>query len=396
MAYPNPLLPPVITAFMPTKIAIFGQRMSTAKRILVAPLNWGIGHATRCIPIIKALQSEGFEVVIGASNKPLALLKREFPEVECILLPGMDVAYPKWLPMSIYMAFRAPSFFKWIRLEKKILESIIKNYRIDAVISDNRYGLSTDLVPTVFITHQLFIKAGVFSWFLKKLTHHYAKAFNYCWVPDDEGDDNLSGSLSHGKTTLERLRFAGPLSRFNYPNYHKPNIRYDLLVILSGPEPSRTILENTLLRQFQQTKLKILFVRGKVDSEIENEETIHNVVKLNYLNSSDMQRAILMSRVVLCRPGYSSIMDLAALRSKALFIPTNGQTEQEYLAKKMMKQDIALYVKRHHLKLEAHYEEALKYSGFTERSTASNLLTCIKELKSHLNEQAVNGLSNVG
>lgn len=369
--------------------------MSSAKRILVAPLNWGIGHATRCIPLIRELKSQGFEVVIGASNQPLALLKKEFPELECILLPGLNVAYPRWIPMSIYMALKAPHFFKWIKLERKILDSIVKNYNIDAVISDNRYGLSSDLVPTVFITHQLFIKAGIFSWVLKRLTYKYASQFDFCWVPDHEGKQNLSGSLSHGKSELTNLRYIGPLSRFTYPEYHKPNIRYDLLVVLSGPEPSRTILENTLLSQFDNSGLKILFVRGIVESEVENEEANKNVVKLNYLNSQDLQKAILISRLVLCRPGYSSIMDLAALKSKALFIPTNGQTEQEYLAKSLKKKGIAHFVKRQKLSLRKDYEKALKYPGFDLHFQEDQLKDAVQEFNNFLNKQPIDNLSQV-
>lgn len=337
--------------------------MNQQKRILVAPLDWGLGHASRCIPIIHELQAQGAEVIVGAANKPLKLLLHEFPNIEHVYMPGMNVAYPKRMPMSFFMARRAPKFLKWVREEQDIIQSIIQSYNIDGIISDNRYGLFTSKIPCVLITHQLFIKASIFSFVFKNLTQFYASKYNFCWIPDFIGEPNLSGDLSHRKSKLENLRFVGPLSRFAIPAYYKPEVRYDLLVVLSGPEPSRTLLENNIMAQLRKSNLKSLVVRGLVDAESEQEEVIGNITRLAYLTSNKLQKAILMSKMVLCRSGYSSIMDLSKLQKKAFFVPTNGQTEQEYLASKLMKQGLAFYTTRNKLSIDEQYEEALNFSG---------------------------------
>lgn len=338
--------------------------MFRRKRILVAPLDWGLGHASRCVPIIKELQRQGATVVVAASNKPLDFLRNEFPNIEHVVLPGMNVAYPKHISMSIFMAIKAPKFLKSIREEYEIVKSVIDSYNIDGVISDNRYGLYHKKIPTVLITHQLFIKASFFSKAAKKLTEKYASRFTFCWIPDYKSTPNLSGDLSHGQTDLSNLRYIGPISRFKIPDYYKHTIRYDLLVVLSGPEPSRTQLENTVLKQLKKSKLKVLLVRGLVNSSPRIEDKYsENIVRLNYLNTEELQKAILISKVVLCRSGYSSIMDLSVLQKKALFIPTKGQTEQIYLAKKLKAENKAFYTSRSRLNIEKQVPLALNYDG---------------------------------
>ncbi len=370
--------------------------MMQKKRILVAPLDWGIGHATRCIPVIKRLIDHGYEVVIGAANKPLSLLKKEFPELEFILLPGMNVAYPRHLPMSVFMVLRAPKFFKWIKLEHEMLKSVVKNYGIDAVISDNRYGLTHPEIPTIIITHQLFIRAGLFSWVIKKITEKHLLRFNYCWIPDYAGEINLSGALSHGKTRLNNIRYIGPLSRFSIPKYHRPEIRYDLLVVLSGPEPSRSILEENIMKQLRGSELKVLLVRGLVDAEKFVEENIGNITRLNYLNSKDLQKAVLISKMVLCRSGYSSIMDLSVLKARAFFVPTKGQTEQVYLAKALKKKGMAFYTSRKSLDINKYYNKALSYKGLDIEVNTKDLDDALQELSSLLLYQnSLNPLTKV-
>lgn len=338
--------------------------MLNQKRILVAPLDWGLGHASRCVPVIKELKRQGATVVIAASNKPLNLLLKEFPGIEHVELAGMNVAYPKRLPMSFFMAIKAPKFLKSVKEEKEMLKSLIDSYNIHGVISDNRYGLYHAKVPTVLITHQLFIKASIFTRALKKLTASYASRFTFCWVPDFKGEENLSGELSHGDTELNNLRFIGPISRFSIPEYYKPIIRYDLLVVLSGPEPSRTQLEDTVIQQLKESKLKVLLVRGLVNSSPRIEDQYaENITRLNYLNSEELQKAILVSDVVLCRSGYSSIMDLSVLKKKVLFVPTKGQTEQVYLAKKLKAENKAFYTTRKRLNLEKQFALAKNYDG---------------------------------
>lgn len=348
------------------------------KRILVAPLDWGLGHATRCIPIIRELQKQGAEVILGAANMPLTLLRQEFPELEYVVFPGMNVAYPKKIPMSLFMAFKAPRFLKWVKEEEELVDSVVKSHNIDGIISDNRYGLHNTNVPSVLITHQLFIKASVLSFSLKNLTRSYASRFSYCWVPDFKGNPNLSGDLSHGKIALDNLRYVGPLSRFNANQiYREP--KYDLLAVLSGPEPSRTVLEQTLFKQLKNSDLKALIVRGLVDAVDNKIEEWEGIRRVNYLNTKELEREILNAKMVLCRSGYSSIMDLATLGKKAFFIPTKGQTEQEYLAKRLKKEGLAFYSSRANLNIEKQYKFALNYPGLKIQQEKKQLEDAITE-----------------
>lgn len=338
--------------------------MFSHKRILVAPLDWGLGHASRCVPIIKELQRQGATVIICASNKPLDFLLNEFPGIEHVVIPGMNVAYPKRISLSIFMAIKAPKFLKSVREEYDVLKSLVDSYNIHGVISDNRYGMYHKTIPTVFITHQLFIKASIFSGAVNTLTEKYASRFTFCWVPDFKSEPNLAGELAHGDTDLNNLRFIGPLSRFAIPKYYTPTIRYDLLVVLSGPEPSRTQLEETIIKQLKDTKLKVLLVRGLVNSAPRIEEKYtENITRLNYLNTEELEKAILISDMILCRSGYSSIMDLSVLKKKALFVPTKGQTEQLYLAKKLKAEGKVFYTSRARLKIEKHLKVAKNYEG---------------------------------
>jgi UDP:flavonoid glycosyltransferase YjiC (YdhE family) len=354
--------------------------MLKQKRILVAPLDWGLGHASRCIPIIHELKNQGAEVIVGASNKPLQLLLKEFPNIEHVELPGMNISYPKFMPMSVYMGIRAPRFLKWVKEEQELLRSIVDTYNIHGVISDNRYGLFHKSIPTVLITHQLYIKASVLSKALERITFNYASRHTFCWVPDNKGEPNLSGELSHGDRRLNNLRYVGLLSRFNIPDYYKPIIRYDLLVILSGPEPSRTILEKTVLKQLIKSDLKVLFVRGLVNSEPRVEDKVSdNIVRINYFNSEELQKAILISKVVLCRSGYSSIMDLSVLKKKVIFVPTQGQTEQFYLAKKLKKEKRAFYTTRANLNIGKSYKKALQYDGLDMDQNPDLLIEAISD-----------------
>ena len=214
--------------------------MKTKKRILVAPLDWGIGHATRCISIIKALIENGYEVVIAADNRPLHLLSTEFPKTEIIRLEGYNITYSRNIPMSINMIFQIPKILLQIRKEHINLDEIIKNYNIDGVISDNRYGLHSKKVPCVFITHQLEIKSPYFTKHIRNFNYNYINKFDFCWIIDDK-ETNLAGSLSSPKIQPKNTIYIGTQSRFNYKEIKK---KYDFLAIVSGPEPQRTILES--------------------------------------------------------------------------------------------------------------------------------------------------------
>tara|TARA_B100001250_G_scaffold125539_1_gene106747 strand:- start:2402 stop:3451 length:1050 start_codon:yes stop_codon:yes gene_type:complete len=341
--------------------------VKTKKRILVAPLNWGIGHATRCIPIIKALISNNFEVLIAADGRPLHLLNTEFPKLEIIRLPGYNIKYPTYLSMSINMLLQIPKIMWSIKKENSLLNGIIKDYNIDGVLSDNRFGLYTKKVPCIFITHQLKIQSPYFSKFIQKMNYSYIDKFDACWVIDNE-ENNLAGNLSKPATLPNNTIYIGSQSRFEYQKSRK---EYEFLAIVSGPEPQRTILEKGLIKSLKSRKERSLIVLGK--PELNHTKQMGNLTVQSHLNAQDLNQIILSSELIICRSGYSTIMDLAKLKKRAFFIPTPGQTEQEYLAKIFKDKKICYSQKQQKFNFEKGIIESKKYSGFVEsKKTATD------------------------
>ncbi|HVA97544.1 MAG TPA: glycosyltransferase [Bacteroidia bacterium] len=336
---------------------------SAKKRILICPLDWGLGHATRCIPIIRFLQNKNLEVIIAADKAPLELLKKEFPNAEFIRLSGYEITYPDKGFMALKMFAQIPKIIRKIKSEHIQLEKIISEKRIDAVISDNRYGLWTNKIPSVFITHQLSIQAPFGKNWIRKIIFSYIKKYDECWIPDVANENNFSGNLSHGIYLLPNTFFIGTLSRFNKNDSEKNNFEYNVMVLISGPEPQRTNFEKIIFQQFKNTSLKAIVVLG-IPESAEKYTISNNIQVFSHLDSQQMQKYILASEIIISRSGYSSIMDLACLQKKAVLIPTSGQTEQEYLARYLADKKIIYSVSQNKFKLVNTLQEAKKTSGF--------------------------------
>jgi len=313
--------------------------LANKKNILICPLDWGLGHATRCVPVIQKFIDSGANIIIGADRRPLAFLQKEFPALQFIKFPGYEISYPENGSMVIKMMLLAPRILWKIKQEHKFVEKIIKEYNIDIVISDNRYGLWSKTIKCIFITHQISIQVPkwlkIFKAKLFKLNKRYFDKYTECWVPDLKGGLNLSGKLSDNYSSHANIFFIGPLSRFgnniNISNYE--NNIYDLLFIISGPEPQRTVFENLIMEQVKEnSSLKTLIIRGITESD-EIKQISKNVTIFNHMGTKEFRKAILGSSLIICRPGYSSVMDMVALGKNAVFVPTPGQTEQEYLAR---------------------------------------------------------------
>ena len=217
-----------------------------AKRlsILVAPLNWGLGHATRCIPIIKALLEHNYKPIIASDGNALALLKIEFPDLEILELPSYQIEYAKnGKNLKWQLLKNSLKTIKAIQQEKKLVNSWIKKHKIDGIISDNRFGVFSNKIPSVYLTHQLNVLSGNTTWITSKLHQNIIKKYTECWVPDIETTPNLTGELGHLEKTNLNIKYIGPLSRFHKKETDK---KFDLMIILSGPEPQRGILERKL------------------------------------------------------------------------------------------------------------------------------------------------------
>lgn len=252
-------------------------------------------------------------------------------------LPSYEIEYAKdGADFKWKMLKNMPKMMDAILEEKKIVKKWVKEFNISGIISDNRLGVFSKKVPCVFITHQLNVLTGNTTWITSKLHQHIIKKYDECWVPDYEEKPNLTGKLGHLKSPIEHIRYIGPLSRFEKKELP---IKYDLMVILSGPEPQRGILEQQLRETIGTSEGNVVFVCGKMalqQSKIE----IDNVTFYNFMTSEQLEKTFNESAKVLCRSGYTTIMDLAKLEKKAFLIPTPGQYEQEYLAKRLKKKGL--------------------------------------------------------
>ncbi len=301
---------------------------------LVAPLDWGLGHANRCIPIIRELLNAGFEVIIAAEGSQKAILSEEFPAISIIHINGYHLSYgnKKWkTPLKILL--QSPKILTAINKENQWIRALHKEKHLAVIVSDNRFGLYHPDVFSIFITHQLYIRSPfgrIINRILQKINYRFINRFSLCWVPDAAGNQNLAGELSH-PTYLPKtpVQYIGCLSRIK--KIPSP-ITNKLLVIISGPEPQRTIFENKVMEQLKTIAASSIVIRG-LPAQASEAYSVGQVTIYNHLGSSQLEQLINESDIIISRSGYSTIMDTLPLGKKCIFIPTPGQGEQEYLAK---------------------------------------------------------------
>ena len=276
------------------------------KRILIAPLNWGLGHAARCIPIIHALVEHNFVPVIASDGAALTLLRKEFPNLSSIELPSYNITYAKnGAFFKLKLLKDSPKLIAAIKEEKKAISRILEHNDIAGIISDNRLGVRHKKVPSIFITHQLNVLSGSTSWLSTKMHQKFIKKFNICWVPDVEGNVNLSGKLGHVKSFEVPVNYIGPLSRFSMST---PIIKNNLMVLISGPEPQRNLLEEKLFQEFKNYPGKVIFVKGLMEKaqtiQVLGNMTIYNFMTSGLLEKTKNERALKKSSY-----GYTKIME---------------------------------------------------------------------------------------
>jgi hypothetical protein len=344
------------------------------KKLLVAPLDWGLGHATRCVPVIRDLLNADCKIWLAGEGAQEKLLREEFPSLPFLPLKGYRIKYGK-SGVGGKILLQIPSILKSIKEENKWLKDQVSKYEFDAVISDNRYGLYHENIFSVFITHQLYIKSAFGKWsesFLQKWNYKLIDRFNECWVPDEEGENNLAGELSHPvNLPATPIKYIGALSRFSssspfpegMPSARDGRMKGHLLIILSGPEPQRTILENKIIDQVISYPGSATIVRGLPVEKIiiPSTNTIHFY---NHLSSGELNAEAMKAEFIISRSGYSTVMDIAALQKKSILIPTPGQTEQEYLANYLVKKKFAFCVSQNEFSLLNNVEEAKKFEYY--------------------------------
>ncbi|MHB1920652.1 MAG: glycosyltransferase [Chitinophagaceae bacterium] len=337
--------------------------LSKIKNILIAPLDWGLGHATRCIPLIRTLMQTDCQVMAAGEGAVAALLKQEFPRMPILPLEGYRMHYGKsGRNLEGNILRQLPKVWQSIHREYRWLGKAVREYGIDGVISDNRYGLHHPGIPCQLMTHQLRIRTSMGplgSDLLQSLHYRLIRPFNGCWVPDfADQQNNLAGELSHPFRLPPHTCYLGGLSRFE--GIPSISFQYDLMAVISGPEPHRSQLEKLFLNQAVRLPLRTLIVGGLPGSSFDRWIS-PQVRHISHLPGRQMEEAFLGSAMVITRSGYSTVMDLVKLRKPALLIPTPGQREQEYLGAYLMEKKYFCTLPQEQFDLESALEQLKKF-----------------------------------
>ena len=299
-----------------------------------------MGHISRTIPIIKILQERGHEVITCGNKISYNIYKKEFSKIKHIEIQGYKPYYSKKESQKWAIIKQIPKFLKIIYTERKIAEKISLEQNVDIIISDNRFGFRSSKTINIYITHQLKIIGPILLMKIVNLINRlFIQKFDYCWVPDFK-NSLLSGKLS--QSSLEKT-FIGPLSRFKTTVNKTKKYKYKYLAIISGPEPQRSIFEDEIQNCFLKTNKHCAIINGQTNTK---EISSGKISFYPHLETTAFKELITISELVICRSGYSSIMDLYIMQKKVLFIPTPGQTEQEYLANYHLKTHSIYYQKQ--------------------------------------------------
>jgi hypothetical protein len=308
--------------------------------ILICPLEWGLGHAARMIPLAIRLQEAGHNVIIGTGESHKVFFSTEIPEIQCIHFPGFTPRYSAYLPQYLMVLLSLPRLVFHAITEHYRLQKITDEYKTDIVISDNRFGLWHKNITSVYVTHQLRIPFPKGFRMLEFIGLYLHKAligkFNLCMIPDLPGEINLTGRMSHGIKLPANAIYTGILSRFTVKEQQPGSYPGETnnLVILSGPEPQRSILRRKLLQSLQKNRTPSIILGGDpFGDKVEIKDG--NLVIYSHLPADKIRDLICRSKNIIARSGYTTIMELVSLKRCALLIPTPGQTEQDYLARRL-------------------------------------------------------------
>ena len=333
------------------------------KQILIAPLDWGLGHTARCVSLIRHIKALGHHPIVAGNAAQQTFIKETFGTIDFIHLDGYNITYSKWNRFGqAGIISQLPRVHKMITYEREWLQQLSLRLHIDGVISDNRYGLFHPNIPSVIMTHQLMALSGIGNVIdreVQKVHYKYLERFNSIWVVDAPGFPNLAGKLSHTHILPRNTNYIGLLSRFEGTKKEYVTGQ-SLLVLLSGPEPQRSILSGILWQQVLRHNGTVTFIEGSNNAvtpvNIPRHITYHKLI-------TDEKLAPLLHQagIVVCRSGYSTIMDLVALSKKAILIPTPGQTEQEYLALHLHSQGIFFTKKQSGFNLDNALKESLQF-----------------------------------
>ncbi len=341
------------------------------RKVLICPLNWGLGHASRCVPIAEDLSNKGHQIVLASSGDAYVYLSKELPQFRLERLPDYNIKYWRNLPIWMSVLFQFPKLLLKFKKERRHLNSLVEKYQIDLIISDNRLGIYHKDIESIYISHQIQIKSpfGSFKNPATLLHQYFMKSFDKIWIPDVENDkNNLAGKLSHPPTKIANSTYIGWLSRLTPTNTITEE--QTVLVLLSGIEPHRTELEKMVFDQITKlSNFQFVVVGGKLNKGTQATPFPSHIRYIPFANSTILQFEISRAKLIICRSGYSTLMDVIPFKKRLLLIPSPGQTEQEYLAKNLN----AFTIKQRDLCLSKQIPEALKYNPIQLNTTEPQL-----------------------
>ena len=337
-----------------------------AKKILLSPLDWGLGHTTRCLPLARQLQTLGAQLYFAGTETQIAFFRKSAPEATFLPLEGYNVRYAQsrqgFMPKLLR---QIPGIFQSIRREHEWLLETAEKHHFDGILSDNRYGLWHPKIPSVLLTHQPGLKTGfgrAADAFFARFHQRLMRRFRDIWLVDFPEFPGLSGDLAHPSVLPQNSRYIGLLSQFEKPeisgNFPASN---GLVILLSGPEPQRSILSQKLWEHVKEfPEIPVVFIEGKADAP-ERRPVSPNLRWLAQLDAAALAPLLQSVRYVISRSGYSTLMDAAVLGLKLILIPTPGQTEQEYLGRMLFQDEKALCFRQEDFKLKAALEAAKEF-----------------------------------
>jgi UDP-N-acetylglucosamine transferase subunit ALG13 len=323
-------------------------------KIFFPVLNWGLGHASRSLPLIKNYLDLGHDVISASDGEALTMLRNELPDQMVLQLPGYDILYgSRYMPVN--MLKHGPSMLKTIRTEHELTKAIVSRHKIDSIITDNRYGCYHPDIPSALITHQLQVFSGqkLLDAYIRRQIRSWFKKFTEIWIPDQAPPNNITGELSGINTEPIPKYYLGIISELTcIPR--KGN--FNAIAVISGPEPQRSHFEQMVTKQLAGLDGKFAIVCGKPDEKDSVREE-GNLTIFQYRTRSELSELLNETEIVISRSGYTTLMDLAKTGHKAILCPTPGQYEQIFLADRLNHLGQCVYKRQENLNLQEALEE---------------------------------------
>ncbi len=370
-------------------------------KILVAPLDWGLGHATRCVPIVKEFLRQGAEVELAVVKANAGFFREVFPELRQRVAPGYNVVYPKYgFNMALWLLKNSAHLNAVMRYEKRYAEEMVERHGYDVLFSDNRFAFFSKKAYSVYMTHQrriafppaLVALEGIgIRWHRARM-----KIFDEVWVPDVETAPGYAGALSHlpslrGAENAPKVKFVGPLSRFDEVagslKLDRINAgKYRVVAVISGVEPARTQFENRLRDILRDVPGDHLMILGKPQAP-RRHWTEGNIEFVTHLPTGEFARAVRDADWVISRGGYSTVMDMAYLGAKCIFVPTPGQYEQVVLARDLATAGYAVNIPANRLSVESLLDAFKGNVALPRPQQAGVLENAVKDLFSRVGDK---------